>query len=52
MLVEFKKNFKLICDKSIAKIPIKKILNLWNFKKYFDFGSMTKLAAISAAMKV
>ena len=46
IFIEFKKNFKLNCDKIITEIPIKKRLSLWNLMKYFDLGSMTKLAAI------
>ena len=51
-LIEFKKNFKLNWEIIITQIPIKKIFNLWNLKKYFDFGSITKLAAIRDIMSV
>ena len=52
MLIEFKKNFKLNCDIVITKIPIKKIFSLCSLKKYLDLGSMIKLAAISAIIRV
>ncbi len=52
IFIEFKKNFKLNWDIVITKIPNKKIFNLWNFEKYFDLGSITKLAAISEIIRV
>ena len=52
MLIEFKKNFKLNWDIVITKIPIKKIFNLCNFEKYFDLGSIIKLAATREIIRV
>ena len=43
IFVEFKKNFKLICDNIIVKDPNKKIFTLWNFIKYFNLGSIIRL---------
>ena len=50
--IEFKRNLRFNCDKIITKLPIKKILTLWYFEKYFDLGSITKLAAISEIINV
>ena len=51
-LKELKKYFKLNWDKIITDIPIKKTFSLWNLIKYLDFGSITKLAAIRAIIRV
>ena len=52
MLAELRRNFRLIWDKIIIKLPTKKIFNLWNFKKYLDLGSIIKVEAISAITKI